>query len=255
VPPTVHSLLTCNMVHFPSEAVDQLCPTGPSTATSCSSLGFNNEQINTQVAAYLQPEVASSVTTSSTNSALDPTYTALLSEHLDPTAAAMDTSCFGYYDDDCSYNYGTVHSSCGPDNWLFWFSATAKVAALLALILLCLYVNVLDAYFPVIFFFGLLENYFWFRQMVHGKFSLRLGTALWVFLLPPALCLTTRCPARDLRPRRLSSSSGRQSALTGPCGSGSVGVSAINTPLSSLGLIRFIAIRHLDQLRFSSHER
>lgn len=192
MPPTVHSLFTCNMVHFPSEVADQLCPTGPSTATSCSSPGFNNEQINTQVAAYLQPEVVSSVATSSTNSALDPTYTALLSEHLDPTAVPMDIPGSRYYDDDCSYNYDTV-LSCGSDNQL---GATA-VAALLALILLCLYVNVLDACFPVIFFFGLLENYFWFHQMVHGKFSLRLGTALWIFLLPPTLCLTRRCPARD----------------------------------------------------------
>jgi len=49
---------------------------------------------------------------------------------------------------------------------------------------------------PALFLLGLLENFWWFRQMMVGKATLRLGTFSWMLLCIPTMIMTRRCPGR-----------------------------------------------------------
>lgn len=111
-------------------------------------------------------------------------YSYYVQDCINPTA----TSSYYYpgFDDDDGYYDGSSGSGLWDCDHYYGYCNYLQV-----------YVIVLAAVLPGLFVLGFLENYFWFRRMMIGKFSLRFGTCLWIFLLLPVLCFTRQCPSRD----------------------------------------------------------
>lgn len=171
--PTAFTISTYTNIRVPSEVVDQVTPKTVSTSVYT----YANGDKYTQVTAYLESGVAS-VTA---NTASDYIYSYYVADCRNPTATGAAYYGPGYGDDDDD-DGGSVWNTCMDDSYC------SSVA---------IYAIVLAALLPTIFLLGFLESYLWFRRMMIGKFSLRFGTVLWIFLLLPVLCFTRQCPARD----------------------------------------------------------
>jgi hypothetical protein len=64
-----------------------------------------------------------------------------------------------------------------------------------------IWIIVIATMIPAFFILGLIENFFWFRRLMHGKRALRLGTLCWVFISLWILCFTRQSLARPKEDR------------------------------------------------------
>jgi hypothetical protein len=59
------------------------------------------------------------------------------------------------------------------------------------------WVIIIATVFPGLFLLGFLENYLWFRRLMNGKSSMRLGTICWIVIFLLAMCFTRMQDARS----------------------------------------------------------
>jgi len=170
--PTAFTVSTHTTVRIPTAVADQVSPTTISTSV----YSYADGDTYTYITAYL-PADQVSITVDTTSDWL---YTYYIADCSNPVATSR--GYYDDYDDDDDFNRGSAWQTCMNSSYCSG---------------LAIYAIVLAALIPALFLFGFLESYFWFRRMMIGKFSLRFGTVLWIFLLLPVLCFTRQCPARD----------------------------------------------------------
>ena len=179
--PTPFTVQTYTEIDIPAAVVDQLTYQTASTSVYT----YADGDTYTQVTAYVE-DVVSTLTV---DTATDWVYTYFIADCRNPTATGAAYYGPGYDDDDDYYGGGGTYGGGGN----YWGACMGDSYCSG----LAIYVIVLASLIPALFLLGFLENYFWFRRMMTGKFSLRFGTVLWIFLLLPMLCFTRQCPARD----------------------------------------------------------
>lgn len=176
--PTPFTVQTYTDIDVPNAVLDQLSYKTVETSVYT----YADGDTYTQITAYVDDPVA----TMTVDTASDWVYTYYIADCRNPTATGAAFYGPGYDDDDFG---GSRYGGGGS----YWGSCMGNSYCSG----LAIYVIVLASLIPALFLLGFVENYFWFRRMMTGKFSLRFGTVLWIFLLLPVLCFTRQCPARD----------------------------------------------------------
>jgi uncharacterized membrane protein YgcG len=182
--PTAFTVTTSAYIYVPTAVEDQLSPTSATTSVSTSRDG----DTYTRVTAWLPADAGVAETT---DLYTDFVYTYYIEDCRNPTATG--SAYFGPGGSGGGYSGGGGSSSGGGSR----FSCSDYDDYFCGYIFI--YTIVLATVLPSIFLLGFLENYFWFRRMMIGKFSLRFGTVMWIFLFLPVLCFTRQCPARDIQ--------------------------------------------------------
>ncbi|KAI6780500.1 uncharacterized protein J7T54_000139 [Emericellopsis cladophorae] len=178
--PTAFTVTTRSTLAIPTEVLDGVSFESLSTSYSTDYYGDRYTYVDAVVPDSLIP-------TSSSDLADDYVYSYYIADCRNPTAtgdAFYGPSYWGSDDDDDDSSSFTSGSSDDYDS--IWGYQPLRT-----------YVIVVASVIPSIFLLGFFENYFWFRRMMTGKFSLRFGTCCWIFLLLPVMCFTRQCPARD----------------------------------------------------------
>ncbi|KAL1792521.1 hypothetical protein ACET3X_009028 [Alternaria dauci] len=181
------------------------CPT-PFTVTTSASV-----DVPTQVTAQISP---TSIETYSSSTAYDNTVyvweTWYLSESAAPFTATSDYY-YSYYISDCSTPpapYRTDSSSGGAGSGslndsddddssydsCYYYYCTSRIR---------IWIIVIAAIIPTLFFLGFLESWFWFRRLMLGKSAMRFGTCSWVLISLWVLCFTRMQDRRSAEDQKL----------------------------------------------------
>lgn len=175
--PTPFTFTTYVNVYPPLEVAGQLS----ATATSME-LYSGVTYTDTYITEYLAPnQMPPSVTAA--EASLVSSY---LTECFNPEASAT-----GLYSGGGSGSTGGGGDSSGGNNYDFLCYPYGSLCTALAT-----WVIVLAVVLPTLFLLGWLESWFWFRRLMLGKSTLRLGTVSWTCISLWAGCLIRKTPAR-----------------------------------------------------------
>ncbi len=154
------------------------CPT-PFTVTTLDAV-----YIPSQVTPYLTP----TSTISTTHRGLDTTHVnAYITLILNPTAipaAQRNPASNPYNEYDSCFNPALT-------------TQATLCSALTGCVAKATWIIILAALLPTIFVLGLVENYFWFRRLMLGQWTLRLGTVCWCLVSLWCVMLTHNVQARS----------------------------------------------------------
>jgi len=108
---------------------------------------------------------------------------------------------YEYYAERCvepfslDFDYGNEH---GDDDIL---NDTQVCTMLTGCTSLKIWIIAVATVIPTLFLLGILESFFWFRRLMHGRRALRFGTLCWVLISPWVLCLTRQSQERPQEDR------------------------------------------------------
>ncbi len=156
------------------------CPT-PFTVTTLDAV-----YIPSQVTPYITPTSTISATHWGPDATRVYAYVTLI---LDPTAipaSRHDPSNHAF--DDC-FNPSTTSPG--------YHSSSTFCSALTGCVAKATWIIVIATLLPTIFVLGLVENYFWFRRLMLGRWTLRVGTVCWCLVSLWCVMLTHNVKARS----------------------------------------------------------
>ncbi|KAK3314309.1 hypothetical protein B0H66DRAFT_376025 [Apodospora peruviana] len=182
--PTPFTVTTYSNVYIPYQVTGQLKPT--STATTVYTYTTDNSKV-TYYTAYLTSGAAPAESSGDPMDAFE--YTYYVANCRNPTATGD-----GYYGPTAGSGFGGSGSSGGgsggsgsSDNDDCYYYCVATVRD---------WVIAIAVVIPSLFLLGFLESWLWFRRLMLGKSTLRVGTISWIMISLWVLCFTRKSPAR-----------------------------------------------------------